>query len=163
MGQPKAIPGLELWLLSFCLVFRINHAYITGMQTQTKVAKVLMYEGVGFFFIIALSWIDELSDLPHFFGASQYVPNWRESALETLFVVAVAIPVLILSKRLASRLFYLEGFLRVCAWCKKLDHNGEWIPIGEFFESKFQTTTSHGMCVPCSEEAMAKMKTPHAV
>ena len=156
------LPGHELWPLSFCLVFRIDHAYIMKMRTQTKASNVLMYEGIGFSFIIALSWIDELSDLPHFFGASQYVPNWRESALETLIVVAVAIPVLILTKRLASRLFYLEGFLRVCAWCKKLDHNGEWIPVGEFFESKFQMATSHGMCVACLEEATAKMKTPDA-
>jgi hypothetical protein len=132
------------------------------MRTQTKAARILVYEGIGFFLIIALSWIDEFSDLPHLFGANQYVSNWRESALETLIVVLVAIPVLILTKRLASRLFYLEGFLRVCAWCKKLDHDGDWVPVGEFFDSKFQTATSHGMCIACLEEVAGKTKKPTA-
>lgn len=44
---------------------------------------------------------------------------------------------IILTKRLVSRLYYLEGFLRICAWRKKLEHNGEWIPLEEFFERKF--------------------------
>ncbi len=128
------------------------------MTAQTHVSRILWYEGIGFLVIIVLSWINELSDLPHLVGSIQYVPNWRESALETLIVLLVAVPVMILTKRLVSRLYYLEGFLRVCAWCKKLEHNGEWIPLEEFFENKFQTKTSHGICLACKDELNAKMK-----
>ena len=131
------------------------------MKTQ-HVSKILWYEVIGFLVIIVLSWTNELTDLPHFIGGVHYVPNWRESALETLIVLLVATPVLILTKRLVSRLYYLEGFLRVCAWCKKLEQDGEWISLEEFFERKFQTETSHGMCVACLDEMRAKMKKPHA-
>jgi hypothetical protein len=82
--------------------------------------------------------------------------------LETLIVLLVATPVMILTERLVSRLHHLEGFLRVCAWCKKLEHNGEWIPLEEFFERKFQTETSHGMCLACMDEMKAKMQKPRA-
>lgn len=126
------------------------------MKTQTQASRILLYEGVGFFLIIVLSWLNELSDLASLVGASQYVPNWRESALETLIVLLAAIPVMILTKRLGSRLHYLEGFLRVCAWCKKLEHNGEWIPLEKFFETKFQTETSQGMCLVCMDEMKRK-------
>jgi hypothetical protein len=132
------------------------------MRTQTHVSRILWYEGLGFLAIIVLSWTNELSDLPHIISGVQYVPNWRESALETPIVLLVAIPVMIFTKRLVSRLYYLEGFLRVCAWCKKLEHNGEWIPLEEFFERKFQTETSHGMCLACMDEMKAKMKRPRA-
>jgi len=132
------------------------------MSTQTYVSRILWLESIGFLAIIVLSWLNELSDLPHLVGGVQYVPNWRESVLETLIVLLVAIPAMILSKRLMSRLYYLEGFLRVCAWCKKLEHNGEWIPLEEFFERKFQTEASHGMCLACLDAVKAKMKKPQA-
>lgn len=128
------------------------------MRTQTHGSRILSYEAVGFSAIIVLSWINELTDLPHFLGGVQYTPNWRESALETLIVLLVAIPAMILTGRLVSRLYHLEGFLRVCAWCKKLEHNGEWIPLEKFFESKFQTQTSHGMCSACFAEVKARRK-----
>jgi hypothetical protein len=131
------------------------------MRVQTHVSRILSYQAIGFLTIIALSWINELSDLPRFIGV-QYVSNWRESLLETLVVLLVAVPMMVLTRRLVSRLYYLEGFLRVCAWCKKLEHNGEWIPVEEFFEHKFQTETSHGMCIACMDEVKAKMKKPHA-
>jgi hypothetical protein len=132
------------------------------MQTQTKVSRILFYEGAGFLVIIALSWFSEFSDLPRLAGVNQYVPNWRESALETFIVLLVAIPVLTLTKRLATRLYYLEGFLRVCAWCKKLENNGKWIPLEEFFESKFQTAASHSICGVCMEELKTKTRNPYS-
>jgi hypothetical protein len=130
------------------------------MPTQHHVSRILGYEVIGFVAIIALSWINELSDMPRLVGANQYIPNWRESTLETLIVLAVAIPVMILTKRLLSRLHYLEGFLRVCSWCKKLEHGGEWIALEEFFEQKFETMTSHGMCPACVVEMRSTMEKP---
>ena len=132
------------------------------MTTQTHVIRILWYEVGGSLAIIALSWINESTELPHFTGAVQYVANWRESAVETAIVLLVAIPVMILTRRLVSRLYHLEGFLRICAWCKKLEHNGEWVPLEEFFERKSQTETSHGMCPACMDEVKAKMKKPRA-
>lgn len=93
------------------------------MRTKTEVSRLLWYEGLGFVAIIVLSWINEKTDLPQLAGSAQYVPNWREAALETLIVVIVAIPVMLITQRLVSRLHYLEGFVRMCAWCKKLSHD----------------------------------------
>ena len=132
------------------------------MIMQTHASRILWYEVIGSLAIILFSGINEFTDLPRFTGGVQYVPNWRESALETLIVLLAATPVVILTKRLVSRLHHLEGFLRVCAWCKKLEHNGEWIPLEEFFERKFQTETSHGMCLACMGEMKAKMQKPRA-
>lgn len=132
------------------------------MSAQTHVSRILWYEAIAFLAIIVLSWVNELSDLPYLVGGLPYVPNWRESALETLIVLLVAVPVMILTKRLVSRLYYLQGFLRVCAWCRKLEHESEWIPLEEFFERKFKTETSHGMCQACFDAEKAKRKQARA-
>lgn len=128
------------------------------MSARTHVSRLLWYEAIGFLAIIVLSWVNELSDLPFVVGGIPYVPNWRESALETAIVLLAAIPVMIFTKRLVSRLYHLESFLRVCAWCKKLERDGEWLPLEEFFASTFQTETSHGMCQACFDEVRAKRK-----
>ena len=128
------------------------------MLAKTRVYKILAFQAIGFLAIIALSWINESFDLPYVLGAEKYIPNWRESVLETIIVLLVAIPTMIITRALVSRLFHLEGFLRVCAWCKKLEHNGEWLPLEEFFAQKFETDTSHGMCPVCNAEMRAKIK-----
>jgi hypothetical protein len=128
------------------------------MSTHTQVSRVLWFEGIGFLSIVVLSWINELTNLPYLLGGVQDIPDWRECALETFIVLLVAIPLMIFTKRSVSRLYYLEGFLRVCAWCKKLGHDGEWIPLEEFFERKFETETSHGICSACMDEMKAKTK-----
>jgi hypothetical protein len=132
------------------------------MQTKTGASKLLWYEGLGFFAIAALSWINELTDLPKFIGGHDYIPNWRESVLETVIIVIVAIPVIVLTRKFISRFYYLEGFLRVCAWCKKLDHGGKWMPLEEFFASKFETETSHGMCETCMQQVQKTIRKAEA-
>ena len=60
---------------------------------------------------------------------------------------------LLLTRRLVLRLHYLEEFLRVCSWCRKLSAGTEWIPVEEFFEQ-----TSHGMCPACLAEQKGKLR-----
>jgi hypothetical protein len=127
------------------------------MTTRTHVSRILWYEAAGFVAIIALSWVNELSSLPYWAGGIELIPNWQESILETLIVLMVASVVMLVTARLVSRLYYLEGYLRVCAWCKNIEHDGDWIPIDQFFERRFETDTSHGMCPACSEIMKAKM------
>ncbi|HSS21546.1 MAG TPA: hypothetical protein VLL54_15845 [Pyrinomonadaceae bacterium] len=128
------------------------------MTTQRRMTKVLFYQGLGFLLIIVFSWLNEMSDLPYRIGAAHYVPNWRECFLETGIVLVVAMPVMILTKRLVSRLYHLEGFLRICAWCKKLEHDGEWVPIEQYFENSFGMEASHGICQACTNQMRTGIK-----
>ncbi len=129
------------------------------MKTKTYISRILWYEGIGFLAIIAFSWFIEFLDLPNYFGSIKNPFNWHEVALENIIVLIIAIPVMFLTGRLVSRLYYLEGFLRICAWCKKLEHNDEWIPIEIYFKKKFKTESSHGICPTCFEQAQSKIKT----
>jgi len=125
------------------------------MQKSHAGSRVVWLELVGFAIIIALSWANELAGLTRVLLGGHQQTDWREGVIETVVVVVVAVPVVVLTARIVSRLHYLEGFLRICAWCKKLNLDDEWIPVEEFFRRGFETSTSHGMCSECLARATA--------
>ena len=120
-----------------------------GTQNKRSARELLWFEVAAFGLIILLSWADELLGLSARLFGGTHRPDIGEAIIETLFVLLVAVPILIHTRRVVSRPFYFEGFLRVCAWCKNVEHQGDWIPVGEFFQERFETETSHGMCPVC--------------
>jgi hypothetical protein len=128
------------------------------MPATRQASQILAVEIIGFLAIIALSWANELFGLPSLIFGSGHRVNWPESVLETVIIALVAIPVLVLTRRLVLRLHYLEEFMRVCAWCRKLSVGNEWIPLEEFFERKFDIPTSHAMCPTCLVEQRGKLR-----
>jgi hypothetical protein len=119
------------------------------MRKKRSAHELLWFEIAAFGLIIAISWADELLGLPALLFGGQHRPDIKEAILETFVVLIVAIPIVIHTRRVVSRPFYFEGFLRVCAWCKNVEHHGDWIPVAEFFEERFETPASHGMCPAC--------------
>ena len=123
------------------------------METQTFARTVLWLEIAAFSLLIAMSWADELFGVPALLFGGEHQPDLREAGLETLVILVVAIPIILRTRRVVARLFYLENFLRVCAWCQKVEHRGDWVPIAEFFQKRFDAETSHGMCPACFASA----------
>jgi hypothetical protein len=120
--------------------------------------RLLWYLCGGFLVLIALTWADELLSLPSLlFGGEPHPPNWRESAMETVAALAVGVPLYIIMRRIVVRLYYLEGFLRICAWCKKINLDDQWLPVDEYFKEGFDTDTTHGMCPTCFENMKRKL------
>jgi hypothetical protein len=126
------------------------------MINQKKFKRILSYETVGFAFLILLSWLNELISLPHLvFGTSEHA-SLHEATMESVALVAVWLVVVLLTKRLLGRLFYLEDFLRVCAWCRKIGYEDEWTSLEDYFDRGFGIETSHGMCPACQKKLEGK-------
>lgn len=120
-------------------------------STVSKRGWVLFVTLIGFVAVIMLSWLDEFLRIPEWvFGETPLQGNWEEGVIETTVVVVVAIPVLFLQFRLLQRLYYLESFLRICAWCKKINYEDNWVPLEEFFGKFSNTACSHGICKECA-------------
>ncbi len=118
------------------------------MTQPNRSRHILLYQACAFMLIITLSWLDELASLPlRLFGAH----GWAESAMETAVVVTVWIPSFILTRRLLARLHYLEGFLKVCAWCRRIGSGENWVPVEQYFAKGFNIQTSHGICPDCAK------------
>lgn len=122
------------------------------MRKRSKPQRILWYQALGFLVIIALSWLDELFNLPYRLFPGPGHSNWREAAIETFIVLAVWAFTFVLTKRILTRLHYLEGFLRVCAWCRKIGEDDDWFSMEQYFDQSFSVKTSHGLCPDCAKK-----------
>lgn len=129
------------------------------MGNKDQPTKVLIYESVGFLAIITLCWLDELLSLTSLLlHGNPYIPNFHESAVEMLLVLTVWLLVAGSTRRLLNRVRYLEEFMRVCAWCHRINYKERWIPMEEFFQQGFDTPTTHGICPHCLERNKAAIE-----
>jgi hypothetical protein len=123
---------------------------VMQMNFLRSASRVLWYQSIGFVLLIVLSWMDEFEGLAQFtFGGGPHARDWRDSALQTLVIIYVWGIVWGLTMRLAVRSQHLGRFLRLCAWCRKVGHNGKWLKLEEYFAEDFHIPTTHGMCQEC--------------
>ncbi len=123
------------------------------MKTYKKRTRVLWYESAGFAVILGCIWTVELTGVENLvlWGKPRAI-NWPGVTMETLLILMVWAVVFVLSRRLVSHLLYLEAFLRVCAWCRKVGYEDKWIPLEEFFEQGLHVGTTHGVCPACLQK-----------
>jgi hypothetical protein len=122
--------------------------------------KLLLYQSLGFVVLIALSWFDECLGLRKLvLGDNPYISDFREAALEMLFVLMIWFIVYRSSARVLGKVRHLEGLLHICGWCHRVKQNGRWIRLEEFLHRDLETKTSHGICRECMEKEQARMRT----
>jgi hypothetical protein len=121
--------------------------------------KALLWQSLGFLIIIVLTWCNAIFDLTHYIF---HVQRQDEDINQTLISSAVIILLWIFSAykvyRVVSRLSYLESFLHVCAWCRKIQHEDQWLSLEDHFTRKTGGETSHGICPECSVKFRHEVK-----
>jgi hypothetical protein len=126
-------------------------------MNERKETSILWVEACGFSLLIMLTWLTELTRIPHLIFGEPFIPNWHRALLRTVVILLVWTCVHVATKRLLKRLHYLEEFLRICGWCRRVCHKGEWLELEKFFSSKFATTTTHGMCPDCLKQKVQEI------
>src|ERR1700722_14567669 len=120
------------------------------MKKNSQAAKIVLYQNLGFLAIIALCFLDELLKLPSLiFSGHPFAFVFRRSTLEMLLILAVWLLVGNSTRRLLKKVRQLEDFMRVCAWCRRIDCKGEWMRLEDFMQQSFDTPTTHGICPEC--------------
>lgn len=121
-------------------------------------SRVVFVESAGFVILLALTWLDESAHLPSLlFGGPRMEANWREAGLESVMILLVGVLVLWFTRRVLLRLDYLEQFIRVCAWCRKIQLDGKWVSLEDFLNTGLDATCTHGMCPDCSVKFVANI------
>jgi hypothetical protein len=132
------------------------------MKMNSQLTKIVIYQHVGFLCIIALCFLDELLKLPTLiFSDDPFAFIFRRSTIEMLLILGVWLLVSNSTRRVLERMQYLEKFMRVCAWCRRINYQGDWIPLEEFMRQGFDTPTTHGICTACfrqQQEAILRAK-----
>ena len=119
--------------------------------------SILWIEASGFTFLIAMSWLTEVFRIPHYIFGEPFVPNWHRAILRTIVMLFIWAWVHFLTRRILKRLHYLEEFLRICSWCRRVCNEDQWLEMERYFNSKFATRTSHGMCPDCLKKKVEEL------
>jgi hypothetical protein len=119
------------------------------MKNRVLQKKIFAIEAIGFLGIIALSWANEIIGLPGLIWAGPVSLNWHEAMLETFVTLVVWFSVHMATRKLVRRLRYLEDFLKICAWCHKIEYEKNWIPLEEYVALEHASEATHGMCPEC--------------
>src|SRR3974390_3182687 len=129
------------------------------MDKHEKPAKVLWVQSAGFLAVIAVCMLDELVGLTNLiFGNQSYISDFRSTILKALLILGVWLLVTGTTRRVLDHSRYLESFMRVCAWCRRIEHKGQFMSLEEFFKQGFDTPTSHGICQECLEKTKAAIE-----
>jgi len=110
---------------------------------------------IGFLALAALVWMDELLDLPHvLFGAAASPHRVEEALLESVVILLLGTAVSAWTIRAARRVAYLESFVVLCAWCRRVHYDDTWLSVEAFF-AQHRARTSHGLCPDCERRLEA--------
>lgn len=113
--------------------------------------RTLLLEGASFLLIVAIIWMDEIFDLPHLlFGAAPTPLRLGEGGLESTLTVAVGIVIVSITYRAFRRIEYLESLVVMCAWCRRVRAQEEWLTVEAFLERQHNARTTHGICEGCA-------------
>lgn len=123
---------------------------------------ILRGQAIGFLTLLAIMWAMELSGTPQRLFGDPPEFMWPRLFARSTVLAIIWIVVHVTTKRLLQRLHELEGFLVVCSWCRRVGHDGEWLSMEQYFGSKFNTATSHGICEECAERQLAGLHAPRA-
>lgn len=119
----------------------------------------LLWLSLGFVTIIILTWCDSLFNLAHYvFGTARQDESLDRTLVATGVIVLLWIASSYKVYRIISRLSYLENFLHVCAWCRKIEHETHWYSLEQLFTRQTGGQTSHGMCPECAEKFRADLR-----
>jgi hypothetical protein len=118
----------------------------------------------GLFILVTIVlWLDEFVDFPYLLlGAPQTPYRPQEYILETGSILVVAIVVITITMILLRRSRRLERFLRVCAWCRKVWVDDEWVSFEEYVLKRHSLKSSHGICEECVAGLEKKSKQKRA-
>jgi hypothetical protein len=114
--------------------------------------RILFYQVGGFALAVAVLWADELLDLPNVLFRAGGAPRWEEALFESVFVVFAGALTFRWTRAALVRIRYLEGFHRICSFCKRVCDDQRWIAIDEFVTERTAAVFSHGLCPECLRE-----------
>lgn len=115
---------------------------------------ILALELFGFGAVLLVIWVDEYIDLPFlYFGARQTPPRPQEYWFETMAVLLLGLAVVSATLWVFRRLRFMENFLHVCAWCRKVNLDEEWVSFEQYMKRQHDVKSTHDICPSCRANA----------
>jgi hypothetical protein len=99
---------------------------------------------------------NEIIDIPHYIfndTPTSYTQRSGEVFIElSIFSIVMALQI-VLFRRLYKRIRLLEGFISICANCKKIRNlDNKWEQMEKYITEHSLAQFSHGICPDCAKE-----------
>jgi hypothetical protein len=117
-----------------------------------QIRNIFIWQGVILLVLLALTFTNEMLDLPHFMLHDQ-ATTWGQRSGEVsieliIFCAAIGLEVFLFA-RLARRIKILEGFLHICSNCKKIHYEDRWQQMEAYISEHSLAQFSHTLCPDC--------------
>ena len=94
-----------------------------------------------------------------FLGARKTPLRPQEFWFEAITVLLVATAVIAATLWVFRRLRVLESFVQVCAWCRKVNVDDDWVSFEEYLKRELDVRSTHGICPTCRANASKRPAT----
>ena len=137
---------------------KISFRETFASSNAVQPGKIIMCQSIGFLAIIIVCLLDESLGLSSLvMGDHAYIIDFRGFTLKMLLILCVWLLVSNSTRRIMDQAQHLATFMKVCAWCRRIQFQGRWMPLEKFFKLGFNKTTSHGICADCLLKARAEI------
>jgi hypothetical protein len=123
---------------------------------SNRMPPVITLAVAGFLGLIVIFALDAYWDLPAR-SFDTFMRPIRPYAFSIKVVAALTLFVLVLGvlRQAIHRIYRLSHMLTMCAWCRRVSMNDEWISIDQFLQQRNNTTSSVGLCPDCYKKTAA--------
>ena len=124
---------------------------------KSKSIRLLAISQVAIIFsLLCLTLGNEILDLPHYVfndEPTSYSQRFGEIIIElSIFFIVIAIHI-VLFRKLYKRLRLLEGFIPICANCKKIRNaEDQWEQMEKYITQHSLAQFSHSICPTCARQ-----------
>ena len=130
-------------------------------MSKKPLKKLIILQILVLILFLTLTTTNEILDLPHLLMGDQ-ATTWNqrsgEIAIEVvIFSLIIALEV-VLFRRLFDRIRILEGFLPICASCKKIRSENQWEQIEAYISRHSLVSFSHSICPDCREKLYPELR-----
>ena len=119
-----------------------------GLLVISQAAIVLLF--------LCLTLGNEILDVPHYVfndSPTLYSQRYGEIIIELFIFVTVMTIQIILYRKLYRRIRILEGFIPICASCKKIRNNeDQWEQMEKYIAQHSLAQFSHSICPECTRK-----------
>jgi hypothetical protein len=117
--------------------------------------SIFIWQVIILLMFLLLTTTNEIFDVPHILfkdTATTWIQRRGEMSIELIiFVFAVGLE-WFLFRRLIQRIRVLEGFLPICASCKKIRIEAQWEQIEDYIARHSLVQFSHSICPECRKK-----------
>ena len=124
--------------------------------------SIFIWQALILLVFLSLTFTNEVLDLPHFVLGDQ-ATSWSqrigEITIELIIFIGVIALETYLSRSLFQRIKILEGFLPICANCKKIRTQNQWEQIETYISENSLAQFSHSLCPDCQKKLYPELFT----